>query len=141
MIEKLHLHKMAVTLRMMGRQPIVFIKVERHNVSEGETLLPVQSDQLPVKLDRSRAGRQPENGRSAFVLATANQTGNRSRHNLDCAVGTLKDGGWNPFVLLGFGGEVHPLISCQVSVVSVRGVCLKQTCSRPIALCFNGSQG
>ena len=75
-IEKLHLHKVAVTFRMMRRQSIVFIEIERHNVPEGELLLAVQSDQFSVKLDRCRACGEPENGCLAFVLAPANQLGN-----------------------------------------------------------------
>ena len=52
-VEKLYLHKVAVTLRVIRWQPIIFVEIERHHVPKGETLLPVQSDQFPVELDRS----------------------------------------------------------------------------------------
>jgi hypothetical protein len=76
----------------------------------------MESDQFPVKFDRGRTGREPENSRSTFLLASTDQPGNRNRHQTNSLIGALKYGGSNTLMLLGFGGSHGEKLS--VSVVS-----------------------
>ncbi len=50
MTEELNLHEMPITLRMIGRETIVFIKIEGDNVSERKPFLPMETNQLLVQL-------------------------------------------------------------------------------------------
>src|SRR6516164_1236725 len=59
-LKELDLHKVAVALRMIRRQSVVFVEVEGHNGLERESFLPMHSNQLTVELDRCRPGSQPE---------------------------------------------------------------------------------
>jgi hypothetical protein len=53
MVEKLNFHEVAVTLRMMRCQPVILVEIERDDVPEGKSLLPIQSNELAVELDWS----------------------------------------------------------------------------------------
>src|SRR5438094_8315671 len=94
---------MAVTLRVLWRQPIVLVEVEGHHVAKRELLVPVQSDEFSIKLNWRRTSREPKNGGPALSLTLANKSGNRTSQHLHSLVGTLKDSRPDPFVLLGFG--------------------------------------
>src|SRR6478736_3697144 len=97
-IEKLHLHKAAVTLRMMRWQPIVFIEIEGNNVPEREPFVAVQSDQFSVKFDRSRTSSESEDNRSVLVPPTTNQESDRNRYYANGSIGALKYRRWNTFM-------------------------------------------
>src|SRR5260221_4780353 len=50
MTEELNLHEMPITLRMIGRETIIFIEIEGNNVAERKTFLSIQANQFLVQL-------------------------------------------------------------------------------------------
>src|SRR5688572_26506154 len=73
--EKIFLHEKPVGLRMLGRQPDIFVKVEGGDAAEIEPVIAMQPNQLLIKAEGRAASGQPEDGIRLFADDAGNNLG------------------------------------------------------------------
>ena len=72
-VEQVRLHEVPVASGLGGRHREVLVQVEADDVAEAQALLAVEANELGVKVERRRSGRQAQDGRLALGLASADQ--------------------------------------------------------------------
>ena len=60
MLEQVIVHEIVVTLRIVPRQPHIFIQIERGHLRKIEAFFTVHPDELLVEADGSASRRQPQ---------------------------------------------------------------------------------
>jgi len=95
MVEQVLAHEVVVALRLVGRDRVILVEIERDDIREAQALFLMEPHQFLVDVNRRGTGREAEHGEAAFVFALANQCrdlgGDLARGGLGLAVNHERD--------------------------------------------------